>query len=126
MDDDHPIRTAHAAWIAAVNAGDLAWLLDAMTADVVFINPGQAPFGREQFPTGFNAGHAQYRLTCRSDLEEVVVAGDQVTSASAHIRGQACSSIRSGGHTSVHRLPSAPRMCAACAALNSAGVGSKP
>lgn len=76
MDEEQQVRAAHAAWIAAVNAGDLAWLLDAMTQDVVFINPGQAPFGREQFPTGFNAGHAQYALTCSSELEEVVVVGD--------------------------------------------------
>jgi ketosteroid isomerase-like protein len=37
----------HSIWIDAVNAGNLARLFTLMTDDVVFLNPGRAPFGRD-------------------------------------------------------------------------------
>ena len=42
--DERAIREVHTTWIDAVNAGDLVRLLTLMTDDVVFLNPGQAPF----------------------------------------------------------------------------------
>jgi uncharacterized protein (TIGR02246 family) len=45
--EEREIREVHSAWIEAVNAGDLGRLLTLMTDDVVFLNPGQAPFGRD-------------------------------------------------------------------------------
>lgn len=74
--DEHAIREVHRTWIDAVNAGDLARLLDLMTDDVVFLNPGQAAFGRQGFQAAFSSGHQQFRLRCVSELQEVVVAGD--------------------------------------------------
>ena len=55
--DERAIREAQAAWIDAVNAGDLVRLLTLMADDVVFLNPGQAPFGRDGFSTNFSAAH---------------------------------------------------------------------
>ena len=43
--DEREIRTVHSIWIDAVNAGDLARLLTLVAEDVVFLTPGQAPFG---------------------------------------------------------------------------------
>ena len=74
--EEQRVRESHAAYIAAVNAADLAKVLSLMTDDVVLINPHQAPFGRDAFPAGFRGGHAAYELRCASDIEEVVVAGD--------------------------------------------------
>ena len=74
--DERAIREVHATWIDAVNVGDLAQLLGLMTDDVVFLNPGRAPFGRDGFPAGFTAAHQQSRIRCISELKEVVVAGD--------------------------------------------------
>jgi uncharacterized protein (TIGR02246 family) len=74
--DEQAIREAHSAWIDAVNAGDLDRLLSLMADDVVFLNPGRKPFGREGFPAGFLAGHKQNRILCISELEEVVVVGE--------------------------------------------------
>jgi len=74
--DESAIREVHTTWIDAVNAGDLARLLSLMADDVVFANPGQAPFGRDGFPDGFSTAHQQFRIHCISDLEEVVVAGE--------------------------------------------------
>ena len=73
--DEREIRTVHSIWIDAVNAGDLARLLTLVAEDVVFLTPGQAPFGREGFrPT--SAAHQQMRICCTSELEEVIVVGE--------------------------------------------------
>ncbi|MEO7965891.1 MAG: SgcJ/EcaC family oxidoreductase [Gemmatimonadaceae bacterium] len=74
--DQQAIRELHATWIDAVNAGDLVSLLAMMTVDVVFLNPGQAPLGRDGFSANFSAAQHQVRIRCISDLEEVVVVGD--------------------------------------------------
>src|SRR3954462_10415473 len=74
--DEREIRTVHSTWIDAVNAGDLARLLALVEEDVVFLTPGQAPFGREGFLSNFVAAHQQMRIRCTSELEEVVVVGE--------------------------------------------------
>ena len=74
--DERAIREVHSTWIDAVNAGDLVCLLSLMADDVVFLNPGQAPFGRDGFSPGFSAAHQQARINCISELEDVVVVGE--------------------------------------------------
>lgn len=74
--DEREIREVHSTWIDAVNAGDLVRLLTLMTDDVVFLNPGQAPFGRDGFSTNLSAAQQQVRIDCISELEEVVVVGE--------------------------------------------------
>ena len=74
--DERAVREVHSSWIAAVNAGDISCLLGLMTDDVVFVNPGQAPVGRDGFPDGFCAAHQRARLDCISELENVTVVGE--------------------------------------------------
>ena len=74
--DERAIREIHSIWIDAVNAGDLVCLLSWMADDVVFLNPGRAPFGRDEFSAVFSAAHKQNRIRCTSELEEVVVVGE--------------------------------------------------
>src|SRR5471030_2454158 len=74
--DEQEIREVHSTWIDAVNAGDLVRLLTLMADDVVFLNPGRAPFGRDGFSPGFSAAHQQSRINCISELEDVVVVGE--------------------------------------------------
>jgi len=74
--EEQEIREVHSTWIDAVNAGDLVRLLTLMADDAVFLNPGQAPFGRDGFSANFSAAHQQVRIHCISELEEVVVAGE--------------------------------------------------
>ena len=74
--DERAIREVHTTWIDAVNAGDLVRLLTLMADDVVFLNPGRAPLGRDEFPAVFSAAHKQARIRCISELEEVVVVGE--------------------------------------------------
>jgi uncharacterized protein (TIGR02246 family) len=75
--DEQAIRELHSTRLDAVNAGDLARLLSLMAEDVVFLNPGRSPLGRDECPAGFTAGHKKNRIRCISELEEVVwVAGE--------------------------------------------------
>jgi uncharacterized protein (TIGR02246 family) len=74
--DERAIREVHSTWVAAVNAGDLGCLLSLMADDVVFLNPGRAPFGRDGFPAGFSAAHERARIDCISELEDIVVVGE--------------------------------------------------
>jgi len=74
--DERAIREVHSAWIDAVNAGDLGHLLALMADDVVFLNPGRAPVGRDGFSAVFPSAHQQARIRCSSELEEVVVVGE--------------------------------------------------
>ena len=74
--DERAIREMHTTWIDAVNAGDLVCLLSLMSDDVVFLNPGQAPVGRDGFSPNFSAAHQQARIKCISELEDVVVVGE--------------------------------------------------
>ena len=74
--DERAIREVHSTWVDAANAGDLVCLLSLMTDDVVFLNPGQAPVGRDGFSPRFSAAHQQARINCISELEDVVVVGE--------------------------------------------------
>ncbi len=74
--DEQAVRAVHVGWIAAVNAGDLEGLLALMADDVVFLNPGREPFGRDGFPAGFSAGHQRARIHCVSEPQDVTVVGD--------------------------------------------------
>jgi uncharacterized protein (TIGR02246 family) len=74
--DERQIREVHSTWIDPVNAGDPARLLTLVTDDVVFLNPGQAPFGRAEFSAYFSAAQRQVRVNCISQLEDVVVASE--------------------------------------------------
>lgn len=74
--DDEAIRKVHAAWIDAVNGGDLAGLLGLMSDDAVFFNPGGPPAGRAEFAEGFKNAHREFHLRCASELMEVAISGD--------------------------------------------------
>lgn len=73
--DEKDIRELHSTWINAVNAGDLASLLTLVTDDVVSLNPGQEPLGRDGFSANFTGAHEEAEIFCRSELEEVEVIG---------------------------------------------------
>jgi uncharacterized protein (TIGR02246 family) len=73
--DEQLIREVHATWIDAVNAGDLRCLLTLMADDAVFLGPGQASFGRDEFSASFSAAHGRVQIRCISELEEVVIVG---------------------------------------------------
>lgn len=94
--NEQAVRAVHETWIQAVNRGDLAHLLTLITDDVVLLNPGQPPIGREGFAAKFAGAHGQLRLHCASELEEVLVSGDL---ASTRSRDTLTAAPRAGGET---------------------------
>lgn len=74
--EERAVREVHAAWIDAVNAGDLGTLNSLMADDVMFLNPGREPLGRNEFPAGFSAAHQTSRIRCVSELQDVTVVGE--------------------------------------------------
>jgi uncharacterized protein (TIGR02246 family) len=46
-DDERQIRELVGAWMTASKVGDLPAVLALMTDDVIFMTPGQPPFGEE-------------------------------------------------------------------------------
>ena len=74
--DEQAIREVHVAWIEAVNAGNLDHLLAWMADDVMFLSPGQSPFGREVFSANFSSAHQQFRIHCVSEFQAVRVVGE--------------------------------------------------
>jgi uncharacterized protein (TIGR02246 family) len=94
--DERAIREVHTAWIAAASTGDLARLLSLMAHDAVFLTPGRAPFGRDEFSPRFSTAHQQSRIRCTSELQEVVVVGDVAYTLS---RDSLSVTPRAGGET---------------------------
>jgi uncharacterized protein (TIGR02246 family) len=74
-EDERAIRTLIANWIAASRGGDIARVLSLMADDVVFLVPGQPPFGKEKFAEA-SRGMKDLRIDGKSDVQEVVVSGE--------------------------------------------------
>jgi uncharacterized protein (TIGR02246 family) len=74
-DDERAIRNLVDTWMAASKAGDLPTVLSLMADDVIFMVPGQEPFGKEAFRAA-SEGLTNVRLEARSDIQEVKVLGD--------------------------------------------------
>jgi uncharacterized protein (TIGR02246 family) len=102
--DERAVRELHSNWIDAVNAGDLVCLLSLMSDDVVFRNPGQAPFGRDGFPAGFSAAHQQARINCISELVNVVVVGEVAYTLSQDSLSMTPRATGEATHLAGHRL----------------------
>ena len=74
-DDERAIRNVVDTWLAASKAGDLDTVLSLMTDDVLFLTPGQAPFGKEAFAK-MSEGMKDVKVDGTSDVQEVQVFGD--------------------------------------------------
>ena len=77
-DDEQQIRALVATWMSATKAGDVAGVLSLMTDDVVFLVPGQPPFGKEKFAAALKPppGAAAPKIDGRSEIQEIRVSGD--------------------------------------------------
>lgn len=77
MSDEKEIRDLVHTWMAATKAGDAATVLGLMTDDVVFLVPGQEPFGKPAFEKAaeIQAG-SPVEFDGHSEILEVKVLGD--------------------------------------------------
>jgi len=74
-EDERAIRNLIATWMTATQAGDQDRVLSLMADDVIFMVPGEAPFGKEAFAKAAR-DMKDVRIEGKSNVEEVVVAGD--------------------------------------------------
>jgi uncharacterized protein (TIGR02246 family) len=73
-DDERTIRDVVETWMAATKRGDLATVLSLMTDDVVFMVPGQEPFGKEAF-SALSDGMRSIEIDGTSNVQELQVVG---------------------------------------------------
>jgi uncharacterized protein (TIGR02246 family) len=73
--DEQAIRDLVDTWLAASKAGDLATVLSLMADDVVFMVPGQEPFGKEEFAAR-NRNMKGLLVESTSEIQELEVLGD--------------------------------------------------
>lgn len=73
--DEQAIRELIDTWMSATRTGDTATVLGLMTDDVIFMTPGNEPFGKEKFAAA-SASQRDMRIEGRSDIQELRVLGD--------------------------------------------------
>jgi uncharacterized protein (TIGR02246 family) len=74
-DDERAIRTLIDTWMQASMAGDVATVLSLMADDVIFMVPGQKPFGKTEF-AAMSEGMKNAAFEGKSDIQELRVLGD--------------------------------------------------
>ena len=74
-EDERSIRTLVETWMTATQRGDLQTVLDLMADDVIFMVPGQQPFGKEAFAAA-SRSMKNVRFEGRTDIEELNVLGN--------------------------------------------------
>ena len=75
--DEKEIRELVKSWFDATRKGDLDTVLDLMTDDVVFLVPGQAPFGKPAFAeTSKKHADQAIQFDAKSEIHEIRVLGD--------------------------------------------------
>ncbi len=79
-EDERAIREVVATWLDANKRGDTAAVLSLMTDDVVFLVPGQKPFGKAAFAAASEAQN-DMQIEGQSTIEELTVLGNW-----AHLR----------------------------------------
>jgi len=73
--DEQAIRQLVDEWLEASKRGDLETVLSLMTDDVLFMVPGQDPFGKEAFAANSRV-MKDHRVEGISDIQEIKVLGD--------------------------------------------------
>ena len=96
-DDERAIRTLIDTWMSATRDGDVDAVLRLMADDVIFMVPGQKPFGKREF-AATSAGMRNVRFDGRSDIQELKVLGDW-----AYVRNYIDLTVTPDGGAPVHR-----------------------
>jgi uncharacterized protein (TIGR02246 family) len=73
--DEQAIRDLVHTWLDATKRGDFATVLSLMADDVVFMVPGQEPFGKQAF-AGSSKGMENLSIEGTSDIQEIKVLGE--------------------------------------------------
>jgi uncharacterized protein (TIGR02246 family) len=76
MNDEQAIRDWLDKWLRASAAGDSETMLTMLTDDIVFLVPGQPPFGKKEFKTAWEGPMKGARVESEANLEECIVRAD--------------------------------------------------
>ena len=95
--DERAIRDLVDTWMKASQAGDAATVLSLMADDVVFMVPGQEPFGKEAFAKA-SEGMQGLKMEGASEIREIKVWDDW-----AYIRSHIAITMTPPGGTPVKR-----------------------
>ena len=74
-DDEQAIRQLIQSWLTATQKGDIQTVLGLMADDVVFMLPGQNPFGKEALAASLKA-LTGVRFEMSSEIKEIKLLGD--------------------------------------------------
>lgn len=96
-EDERAIREVVATWLEVSKRGDTAAVLNLMTDDVVFLVPGQKPFGKAAFAAASKA-QSDMQIEGKSTIEELTVLGDW-----AHLRTHLSITVTVQGREPVRR-----------------------
>jgi uncharacterized protein (TIGR02246 family) len=96
-EDERAIRAVVDTWFAATKAGDVETVLSLMTDDVVFMVPGQEPFGKSEFAAA-SKGMANVAIDGASEIVELRVLGKW-----AYLRNHIDLTVRPPGGAPVRR-----------------------
>jgi len=102
--DEGQIRELVARWLRATKTGDVAAVLALMTDDVVFLIPGRAPMGKEEFAAASRGqpGQPKPTIESESEIQEIQVAGEWAfmwTKLSVTITPASGEPMERAGHT---------------------------
>lgn len=75
-DDEKAIRKLVDDWMAATQAGDKETVLDLVADDVLFMTPGQQPFGKKEF-AGEPGNDDMPKMTGTAKILEMEVFGER-------------------------------------------------
>ncbi len=73
--DEQEIRDLVSRWLEASKAGDVATTLSLLSDDVVFMTPGQEPFGKEVFAARSKQMNG-VQIEATAEILEIMVLGD--------------------------------------------------
>src|ERR1700761_3874545 len=74
-DDERAIRELVDTWLAATRDGDFATVASLIAEDVVFMVPGEKPFGKAAFMAG-SEGFKPAHFEAKGNIEELQILGD--------------------------------------------------
>ena len=74
--DEQAIRSVVDTWVQASGAADLNTMLSLLADDMVFIVPGQPPFGKAEFRAAWEGPMRDAKVIADANVEEVLISGD--------------------------------------------------
>ncbi len=74
--DEQAIRAVIDQWVRASGAGDVNTMLNLLSDDMVFIVPGQPPFGKKEFKASWDEPMKGVKVKADAQVEEVLISGD--------------------------------------------------